>query len=46
MKVSEYVPMLTSKAENQGMERERVEYRETENGVKKKRIVPRKVADI
>lgn len=47
MKVTEWVPPTVVKSQNlQQPERERVEYRETENGMKKKKIIPRKVADI
>ena len=46
MKIQEFVPpQMPSKIEK-GEEREGVEYREGEGGVKKKRIIPKKVADI
>ena len=46
MKVTEWVPKPMNKTELPKMEEGRVEYRETENGQKKKRIIPKKVADI
>jgi chromatin assembly factor 1 subunit B len=45
MKVAEYVPPVQPKQEP-NTSQERVEYRETEGGMKKKRIIPKKVADI
>jgi hypothetical protein len=44
MKVAEYVPAV--KPVMVETQQERVEYREMENGVKKKRIVPKKLAEL
>lgn len=44
MKVQEYVP--AQKPIMVESQPERVEYRETENGIKKKRIIPKKVAEL
>jgi hypothetical protein len=48
MKKTELIPKpVVPKTETStGNERGRVEYHETENGMKKKRIIPKKVADI
>ena len=47
MKVTEWIPSPSTKQELVvNNEKERVEYRETENGMKKKRIIPKKVSDI
>ena len=48
MKMTEWVPKPPTKNEPKDVEKEKmkVEYHETENGMKKKRIIPKKVADI